>query len=88
MNVVVRGLSKAIAPLLQVLPHYTTPTKAAKVITGILTSDSTGTGTYFDETGDPMRGSKQVQDPAFQDRVVAETRALLAMVPVGGGVVD
>jgi NAD(P)-dependent dehydrogenase (short-subunit alcohol dehydrogenase family) len=85
MNPVVRGLSKAIAPIAQLMPHYTTPRRAAKVIARILTSDSTATGTYFDENGDPMRGSKQVHDPAFQDRVVAETRALLATVPVALG---
>lgn len=72
--------SKLLAPLLQVMPHYTTPKKAAKVISRILTHESTGTGVYFDENGTPMAGSKQVQDPAFQDRVVAETRALLATV--------
>jgi len=83
MNVVIRGVSKAIAPIAQLMPHYTTPRKAAKVITRILTSDTTGTGMYFDENGEPMRGSRQVHDPAFQDRVVAETRALLSTVPVG-----
>jgi hypothetical protein len=29
-----------------------------------------------------MLGSNLVRDPKFQDRVVAETRALLATVPV------
>ncbi len=81
MNIALRGLIKAIAPALQVLPHHTTPRKAAKVIARILTSGSGETGVYFDENGAPMRGSAQVHDPAFQDRVVAETRALLATVP-------
>ena len=72
------AISKVVAPLLQVMPHYTTPRRAAKVISKVLTSETTGTGVYFDENGHPMVGSKQVQDPAFQDRVVAETRALLA----------
>lgn len=80
MGPAVLAISKALAPLLQVMPHYTTPKKAAKVIARILTSDSTDSGIYFDENGDPMTGSKQVHDPAFQDRVVAETRALLATV--------
>lgn len=75
------AVSKALAPVMQLMPHYTTPKRAAKVITRILTSDSTDTGVYFDENGDPMKGSKQVHDPAFQDRVVAETRALLATLP-------
>lgn len=51
------------------------------MITGVLTSESDGSGMYYDENGKPMSGSAQVHDPAFQDRVVAETRALLANVP-------
>jgi NAD(P)-dependent dehydrogenase (short-subunit alcohol dehydrogenase family) len=74
------AVSKVLAPVMQLMPHYTTPKKAALVITRILTSDTAETGVYFDENGDPMSGSKQVHDPAFQDRVVAETRALLAAV--------
>jgi len=74
------AVGKALAPLMQLMPHYTTPKKAAVVITRILTSEKPDTGVYFDENGEPMRGSKQVHDPAFQDRVVAETRALLATV--------
>jgi len=35
-------------------------------------------GAYFDEGGKPMQPSKQAQDVAFQNRVVAETRAFLA----------
>lgn len=88
MNVVLRGLSKAIAPVLQLMPHYTTPKKAAKVIVRILTSESAQSGTYFDEDGNPMRGSTQVHDPAFQDRVVSETRALLATVPATNSALD
>lgn len=72
---------KVLAPVMQLMPHYTTPTKAARVIARILVSETGETGVYFDENGDPMSGSKQVQDPAFQDRVVAETRALLASLP-------
>ncbi|HEY3337634.1 MAG TPA: SDR family NAD(P)-dependent oxidoreductase [Propionicimonas sp.] len=81
MNIVLRGLGMLMAPVLQLMPHYTTPKKAAKVIVRILTSQTPQTGTYFDEDGNPMRGSAQVHDPAFQDRVVAETRALLSTVP-------
>jgi hypothetical protein len=33
------------------------------------------------DRGQPMRGSTLVRDPEFQDRVVAETRALLSTVP-------
>ena len=74
------AVSKALAPVMQLMPHYTTPKKAAVVIARILTSEKPDTGVYFDENGEPMRGSTQVHDPAFQDRVVAETRALLATV--------
>ena len=55
-----------------------TPERAARVITKILTDGSGKTGVYYDEKGEPMRGSKEVSDPKFQERVVAETRALLA----------
>jgi galactose-1-phosphate uridylyltransferase len=51
------------------------------VITEVLTDESNRTGIYFDENGKPMLGSAQVRDPAFADRVVAETRTLLATVP-------
>jgi hypothetical protein len=37
------------------------------------------TGVYYDEKGHPMLGSGLVRDPKFQDRVAAETRALLSM---------
>lgn len=36
---------------------------------------------YYNENGKPMLASAQVRDPAFADRYVAETRALLATVP-------
>jgi hypothetical protein len=67
---------------MQLMPHYTTPKKAGAVIARLLTSDAgaTASGVYYDEDGKPMFGSTQVHDPAFQDRVVAETRALLATV--------
>jgi hypothetical protein len=54
------------------------------VITTVLTGDTNQTGIYYDEAGRPMLGSVLVRDPAFQDRVVAETRALLATVPADG----
>jgi hypothetical protein len=45
-------------------------------------ADASGqTGVYYDEGGHPMEGSTLVCDPNFQDRVVAETRALLAKIP-------
>ena len=51
------------------------------MITRVLTDDSGRTGVYYDEKGGPMNGSAQVRDPEFSERVVAETRALLARVP-------
>ncbi len=64
------------------IKHWSTPKRAARMITGVLTDGSDRTGMYYDESGKPMVGSAQVRDPAFADRVVAETRALLAAVPV------
>ena len=51
------------------------------MITKILIDASAQTGVYYDEGGRPMSGSALVRDPKFQDRVVAETRALLATIP-------
>lgn len=58
---------------------------------GVATTDSATTDSAWvitgpssrigDESGEPMVRSVQVQDPAFVDRVVAETRALLGTVP-------
>ncbi|MBV9818512.1 MAG: SDR family NAD(P)-dependent oxidoreductase [Solirubrobacterales bacterium] len=78
-NPALRFLAKYVAaPLAPLIPHWSTPTRAAQIITAILMSQSGQTGVYYDENGQPMVGSTQVRDPAFQDRVVAETRALLA----------
>ncbi len=49
------------------------------MITKVLT-DPGRTGTYFDDGGEPMLASERVRDPAFQSRVVMETRRLLATV--------
>ena len=82
----VRFLQKYIIPLLVplLMPFIkilSTPQRAAKVITKILTDGSGQTGVYYDEGGQPMLGSALVRDPKFQGRVVAETRALLATIP-------
>jgi len=70
--------------LMAIIPPFSTysstPKKSARVITKILTNESGKTGVYYDEKGQPMLGSAQVRDPEFQDRVVSETRALLATV--------
>ncbi len=86
-NTLVGFLSKYIIPLLEPLfmpfmKFLSTPKRAARVITQILTDASGQTGIYYDEGGHPMQGSTLIRDPKFQDRVVAETRALLATVPV------
>lgn len=82
-NVVVRFLTSYIVPLLVPLlmpfmKFLSTPKRAARVITKIVTDASDQTGVYYDEGGRPMLGSTLVRDPEFQDRVVAETRALLS----------
>jgi NAD(P)-dependent dehydrogenase (short-subunit alcohol dehydrogenase family) len=82
----VRLLSKTLIPLLVplLMPFIkilSTPRRAARVITKIMIDASGQTGVYFDEGGHPMLGSALVRDPKFQDRIVAETRALLATVP-------
>jgi NAD(P)-dependent dehydrogenase (short-subunit alcohol dehydrogenase family) len=68
-----------LRPFIKIL---STPKRAARVITRILIDPSGNTGIYYDESGQPMQGSMQVRDPKFQDRVVAETRALLSTVSI------
>ncbi|MFE7125127.1 SDR family NAD(P)-dependent oxidoreductase [Streptomyces sp. NPDC057617] len=78
-----RLLSKyVLSPLAPLIKYWTNPGIAARMITRVLTDDSDATGVYYDEKGRPMRGSAQVHDPAFNARVVAETRALLGTVHV------
>ena len=69
-----------VAPWASLIPSWSTPKLAASVITRVLTDQSDATGVYYDENGKPMRASKQVSDPAFNHRVVAETRDFLAEV--------
>jgi NAD(P)-dependent dehydrogenase (short-subunit alcohol dehydrogenase family) len=81
MNAVV---SFIFGQLMSILPPFykyrSTPKKTAKVLTKIFTEMSEKTGVYFSEKGIPMLGSELSQDPKFQDRIVAETRALLQKV--------
>ena len=80
-NAIIRFISGQIMAILPPFSKYSsTPEKSAKIITKILTDESGKSGVYYDEKGQPMLGSALVQDPKFQDRVVAETRALLAKV--------
>ena len=81
-NVLLRGLARyVLAPLAPFIKYWSTPGRAAKVITNAALNQAGATGVYYDEKGRPMLGSVLVRDPEFQDRVVAETRALLATVP-------
>lgn len=80
-NVFIRLIAKGILPLFApFVKYWSTPMRAARVVTKILTDTSGQTSVYYDENGRPMMASAQVRDPAFSNRVVAETRALLANV--------
>jgi NAD(P)-dependent dehydrogenase (short-subunit alcohol dehydrogenase family) len=80
-NLALRLLSKyVLSPIAPMIKYWSNPKTAARVITTVLTDPTERTGVYYDENGKPMRGSTQVHDPKFQDRYVAETRALLATV--------
>ena len=81
-NIVLRFLFGQVLTLLPPFSKYrSTPERAARVIAKILMDESGKSGVYYDEKGHPMLGSEQVRDLKFQDRVVAETRALLASAP-------
>jgi NAD(P)-dependent dehydrogenase (short-subunit alcohol dehydrogenase family) len=78
-NVFLRVLSKYVLALLApFIKYWSTPARAAKVITNAALNESGSTGVYYDEKGRHMLGSTLVRDPEFQGRVVAETRALLS----------
>ncbi len=78
-NAVMRFVFGQIITRLPPFARYrSTPERAARVIGRVLTDTPGRTGVYIDERGRPMRGSTLVHDPAFQDRVIAETRAFLA----------
>jgi NAD(P)-dependent dehydrogenase (short-subunit alcohol dehydrogenase family) len=70
--------------LMAIIPPFSkyssTPEKSAKVIAHVLMDTTGKTGIYYDEKGKPMLGSALSQNPEFQDRVVAETRALLQTI--------
>ena len=81
-GVFLRLLSRYVLSLAAPFVRYwSTPARAAKVITDAVLNEAGATGVYYDERGKPMLGSVLARDPQFQDRVVAETRALLATVP-------
>lgn len=81
-NVLLRFLARYVLSLLApYIKYWSTPARAAKVITNAVLNESGATGVYYDERGRPMLGSTLVRDPEFQNRVVVETRALLSSVP-------
>ena len=78
VNFVIRLMVLLVVPLLRpFIKIMSTPEKAARVLTEVVTDTSGQTGVYYDERGRPMRGSLLVHDPKFQDQVVAETRRFL-----------
>jgi len=80
-KVLFRLLSKYVLSLLApFIKYWSTPGRAAKVITDAVLNESGQTGIYYDERGRPMMGSTQARDPEFQDRVIEETRSLLSTV--------
>ena len=80
-SVFLRLLAKYVAaPLSPFIRYWSTPAQGGKVITNAVLNESGETGVYYDERGKQMLGSTLVRDPEFQDRVVAETRALLSTV--------
>ncbi len=80
-NGLVRFLLKHVLPLLvPVMRYWSTPVKAARVITNAVLNPSNKTGVYYDEEGHLMLPSTLVQSPNFTARVVAETRAVLTTI--------
>jgi NAD(P)-dependent dehydrogenase (short-subunit alcohol dehydrogenase family) len=77
-NAVLHFIAKYIlSPLAPHINYWSTPEIASKMIAKVVT-ETTQTGQYFDEKGQPMLASKQMQDTQFQNRVVAETREFLS----------
>lgn len=76
--------ARYLVPLLaHVIKVLSTPRRAAKIITKIMTDQAFATGQYYDEGGHIMQGSVQVHDCQFQQRVVDETRALITQLTKG-----
>lgn len=82
VNVFVRVIARFLFMFLRPFIKYaSTPEQGARVIVKAALNEANETGVYFGERGQAMQGSVEVRDRKFQDRVVAETRALLAGVP-------
>lgn len=81
-NPILQFIAKYVmSPLAPFIKYWSTPKRAARIITKVLTDTSDATGVYYDENGKPMLASAQVSALEFSDRVVSETRKLLATIP-------
>ncbi len=81
-SVAVRIVLQYILPLLApFMKYWSNPKRAGRVVAKVLMDPSGRTGIYYDDGGNEMLGSTLSRDPKFQDRVVAETRALLSTIP-------
>jgi hypothetical protein len=69
--------SSLLAPHIK---YWSTPKKASRVSAEVLINASGQTDIYYNENAHPMLGYSPVRDTEFQDRVVAETRALLSTI--------
>lgn len=76
-----------LSPVAPMVKSWSNPQRAARAITTVLTDTAGRSGVYYDDSGRPMLASTQVREPAFQERYVAETRALLATVPSDVGTI-
>lgn len=78
-NPILQFIAKYVmSPLAPFIKYWSTPKRAGRVITKVLTDKSDATGVYYDENGRPMLASAQVRSDDFNNRVVTETRKLLA----------
>ena len=75
-----KGIASVLVPLLMPFVKFlNTPEKAAHLLERLLLNASGQTGIYYDARGNPTTGSDMAQSTKFQERVILETRALLAM---------
>jgi NAD(P)-dependent dehydrogenase (short-subunit alcohol dehydrogenase family) len=83
-NVFIRLLLKYVLPLLApFMKYWSSPKRAARLVTKLLINESGQTGIYYDDGGHPMLGSALVREPEFSARVVAQTRDLLSTISTG-----
>ena len=88
-SVFLRFLGKnVLTRLAPFIKYWSSPKRAARVVTEILINESGQTGIYYDDGGHQMLGSKLVRDPKFTARIVAETRDLLSTLPIYAALSD